>query len=168
MCGADVLYIAKYAIDTFPCKHGSYCENKPGSGIFPLVLRLMNQCSLVQYNGLDIALDLVCPWRAGGSTILPLSLCCDTLLTRQLPGYFATHHLLGGRGVKRPQPITREPMAAARRARRQTKDYDKTILVSTYNFNFEVTGLVKYRSNTQNWTFSNIWTSRPCAGHLSS
>ena len=60
----------------------------------------------------------------------------------------------GGEGVKRPQPITREPMAAARRARRQTKACDKALLMSTSNFNFEVTGQVKVKSKTQNWTFS--------------
>ena len=44
-------------------------------------------------------------------------------LTLQLLGYFATRQLLGG-GFKGPQSITREPIAAAARARRQTKARD--------------------------------------------
>ena len=68
----------------------------------------------------------------------------DRNLTRQLLGYFPTHHLLGGGGgVKRPQPITREPIAEARRARLQTKACDKTLQLSSLKFNFEVTGQVK-------------------------
>ena len=69
-------------------------------------------------------------------------------LTRQLLGYFATHRLLGGGGVKRPQPITREPIGAAKRTRRQTKERDETLQMSTLKLNFEVTGRVKVRSNT--------------------
>ena len=47
-------------------------------------------------------------------------------------------------------------MATARHARRQTKACDKTLLMSTLNFNIEVTGQVKIRSNTQNWTSSSM------------
>ena len=46
-------------------------------------------------------------------------------LTRQLLGYFATRDLLGGGGgVKRPHVITRERMAAERRATRRSKVLD--------------------------------------------
>ena len=41
------------------------------------------------------------------------------------------HPPLPGGDVKRPQPITREPLAAARQARRQTKGRDETLLMST-------------------------------------
>ena len=47
-------------------------------------------------------------------------------------------------------------MAAARRARQQTKACDKTLLMNTSNFNFDVTGQVKLRLNSQNWTFSSM------------
>ena len=67
-------------------------------------------------------------------------------LTLQLLGYFATRHLLGGgRGVKRPQSITREPIAAATRARRQTKARDKTLPMICSNLNFDVRGQVSVR-----------------------
>ena len=33
------------------------------------------------------------------------------------------------------------------------KACDKMVLMSTYNFNFEVTSQVKVRSNTQDWTY---------------
>ena len=68
------------------------------------------------------------------------------VLTRQLLGYFATCHLLGGGGVKRPQAITGDPIAAATRARRQTKARDKTLPMMSFNLHFEVTGQVRVRS----------------------
>ena len=56
-------------------------------------------------------------------------------------------HLLGGEGVKRPQSIPREPIAAATRARRQTTvTRDKTLPMICFNLNFEVTGQVRVRS----------------------
>ena len=59
-------------------------------------------------------------------------------------------------GVKRPQPITREPIGAAKRTRRQTKERDETLQMSTLKLNFEVTGRVKVRSNTWNRAFSSM------------
>ena len=47
-------------------------------------------------------------------------------------------------------------------ARRQTKAGNKTHLMSTLNFNFEVTGQVKVRSNIQNLTFSSMDTETLC------
>ena len=47
-------------------------------------------------------------------------------------------------------------MAAARRSRRQTKACNKPLLMSSQNFNFQVTGQVKVRSNTKSWTFSSM------------
>ena len=69
-------------------------------------------------------------------------------LTRQLLGYFATRDLLGGGGggVKRPHVITRERMAAERRATRRSKALDETILRHPLNFPNEVTYQVKVRS----------------------
>ena len=61
------------------------------------------------------------------------------VLTLHLLGYFTTRHLLGG-GVKRPQSITREPIAAATRARRHTKVRDKTLPMMCFNLKFEVPG----------------------------
>ena len=63
--------------------------------------------------------------------------CKRLELTRQLLGYFATHHLLGEGALNAP----------ARRARRQTKACDKTLQMSTYNFNFKVTSQVQIRSD---------------------
>ena len=60
-------------------------------------------------------------------------------------GVFRHPPLVGGGGVKRPQSITREPIAAAKRARRQTKARDKTLLMIGFNLNFEVTGQVRVR-----------------------
>ena len=44
-----------------------------------------------------------------------------------------------------------EPIAAAKRARRQTKAREETLLMGTYNFNLDVMGQAKVRSNTKNW-----------------
>ena len=72
------------------------------------------------------------------------------LLTRQLLGYFATRDLLGGGGgVKRPHVITRERMAAERRATRRSKALDETILMQPLNFLNEVTCQVKVKSKVE-------------------
>ena len=69
-------------------------------------------------------------------------------LTLQLLGYFATRDLLG-RGVKRPHVITRQRMAAERRATRRSKALDVTILKHLLNFPNEVTCQVKVRSKAK-------------------
>ena len=51
-----------------------------------------------------------------------------------------------GGGFKRPQSITRELIAAATRARRQTKAREKSLPMICFNLNFEVTGQVRVRS----------------------
>ena len=71
------------------------------------------------------------------------------VLTRHLLGYFATRELLRGEGVKRPHVITRERMAAERRATRRSKALDETILKHTLNFPNEVTCQVKVRSKVK-------------------
>ena len=73
-----------------------------------------------------------------------------------VPGVFRPPTPTCWGSVKGPQPITRESMATARRTRRQAKACNKTLLINTYNFNSKVTGQVKVRSNTQNWTFSSM------------
>ena len=57
----------------------------------------------------------------------------------------------GGGGVKRPQPhvITRERMAAERRATRRSKALNETILKHPLNFSNEVTCQVKVRSKVK-------------------
>ena len=70
-------------------------------------------------------------------------------LTRQLLGYFATRDLLGGGDVKRPHVITRERMAAERRATRRSKALDETILKHPLNFPNEITCQVKVRSKVK-------------------
>ena len=52
----------------------------------------------------------------------------------------------GGGGVKRPHVITRERMAAERRATRRSKALDETILKYLLHFPNEVTCQVKVRS----------------------
>ena len=61
-------------------------------------------------------------------------------------GVFRHPPLAGGGGVKRPQSITREPIAAATQARRQTKARDKMLPIIYFNLNFEVTCQVRVRS----------------------
>ena len=59
------------------------------------------------------------------------------------------HSLLaggGGGGVKRLQSITREAIAAEAPARRQTKARDKTLPMTCFNLNFDVTDQVRVRS----------------------
>ena len=52
------------------------------------------------------------------------------VLTRHFLEYFVTRHLLGGGGIKRYQPVTPEPIAAARRARRRWKTLRETLLMN--------------------------------------
>ena len=75
---------------------------------------------------------------------------CRRGLTRQLLGYFATRDLLGGGGgVKRPHVITRERMAAERRAKRRSKALEETILKHPLNFPNEVRCQVNVKSNVK-------------------
>ena len=55
----------------------------------------------------------------------------------------------GGGGVKRPRVITRERMAAERRATRRSKALDETILKHSLNFLNEDTCQVKVRSKVK-------------------
>ena len=97
------------------------------------------------------------PWRHLGDRI-PLThsntveygwtLRGPSALTRQLLGYFATRDLLG-RGVKRPHVITRERMAAERRATPRSKSSRWDDPKDPLNFTNEVTCQVKVRSNVK-------------------
>ena len=72
----------------------------------------------------------------------------------------------GGEGVKGPQPITREPIATARRVRRQTTAGDKTLQMST---NMPISrSRVRSRYQRSKIGPSAGWTSRLCAEPLSS
>ena len=89
--------------------------------------------------------------------LLGFALSSQILFNPAVAGVFRHAPLAGGGGgLKRPQPKTRELIVAARRARQQTKACDKTLQMSTYNFNFEVTSQIKVRSKIQNWTFSRM------------
>ena len=76
------------------------------------------------------------------------------MLTRQLLGYFATHHLLGEGALKATADNSRtnsrsEKDEAANESLRQDVSDEHTS-----NFNFKV--WVKVRPKIQNWTFSRM------------
>ena len=72
----------------------------------------------------------------------------------------------GGRGDKRLQPITREPIGAAKRATRQTKNRDETLLLRTLNFNLEVTSHVSVQGPVKHPKLGP-WTLAHRVGRLS-
>ena len=91
-----------------------------------------------------------------GSAFLSFLSTTKQGLTRQLLGYFATRDLLGGGGggrVKRSHVITRERMAAERRATRRSKALDETILKHPLNFPNEVTCQGQGQDKCQNRGF---------------
>ena len=84
-----------------------------------------------------------------------LASCCSSLAT-----------CCGGRGANRLQPITGEPIGAAKRARRQTKNRDETLSLRTLNLNLgdghvSVQGPVKHPK-------LGAWTLEHRVGRLSS
>ena len=73
----------------------------------------------------------------------------DHCFNPAVAGVFRHPRLAGGGGFKRPHVITRERMAAERRATRRSKALDETILKHSLNFTNEVTCQVKVRSKVK-------------------
>ena len=67
-------------------------------------------------------------------------------LSRRLIRAIVRHSPFAGEGG----PITREPIGAAKRARRQAKNRDETLLLRTLKLNLDVTCQLKVRSDTLN------------------
>ena len=73
-------------------------------------------------------------------------------------GYFDTHRVLEGGGALNVPANNSRNVAAARRARRQTKVHDETLQVSTKNLNLNVMGRIKVKVNAK------IRLSATCTG----